>query len=451
MRRLTLTLGLRFDYFHDSFPEQRLSPGQFVPTRNIVLAGTDGVRWKDIEPRSGLAFDLFGDGTTALKLSLNRYMASQDLGGSFGQSLGPAARLVGSTNRSWNDANRNFVPDCDLTNPVANGECGAMDNPDFGSIRPGTTYDPDVLRGWSKRQNNTEFSAGVQRQILSRVSLDVSYFRRWFGNLLVTDNLAVAPSDYDPFSITAPAHPSLPSGGGYVISGLYDLKPGAFGRAARNVVTFADKYGKQIQHWNGADVSLNVRPRAGVLFAGGTSTGRTSTNNCDVATKLDNPSPLYCGQNQKFNTTVKFLGQYMIPRIDVQLVGSFQSLPGPAIVANYTASNAEVSPSLGRSLAGGERNVTVNLVAPGTMYGERRNQIDLRFGKILNFGRARVTPSLDLYNVTNANPVLGLSSAFGNCGSWIVLNVKRTSSAVTGCGSSCEESCQNTSSLSVRV
>jgi hypothetical protein len=289
-----------------------------------------------------------------------------------------------------------------------------MDNPDYGSLRPGTTYDPDVLRGWGKRQNNTEFSAGVQRQILPRVSLDVSYFRRWFGNLLVTDDLAVSPSDYDPFNITAPAHPSLPGGGGYVISGLYDLKPSAFGRAARNVVTFADKYGKQIQHWNGVDVSLNARPRDGVLLAGGTSTGRTSTNNCDVVAKLDNPSPLYCEQNQKFNTAVKFLGQYQIPRIDVQLVGSFQSLPGPMITANYTATNAVVSPSLGRNLAGGANNVTVNLVAPGTMYGERRNQLDLRFGKILRFARFRATPSLDLYNVTNANPVLTLSSTFGN-------------------------------------
>jgi hypothetical protein len=412
--RATLTLGLRYDYFHDSFPEQRLGPGQFVPTRDIVLAATDGVRWKDIEPRSGLAYDLFGNGTTALKLTLNKYMASQDLGGTFGQALGPAARLVASANRSWNDANRNFVPDCELTNPVANGECGAMDNPDFGSIRPGTTYDADVLRGWGKRSSNWEVSAGVRRQILPRVSLDVSYFRRWFNNLLVTDDLAIAPADYDTFSITAPVDPRLPDGGGYSISGLYDLKPAAFGRPARSVVTFADNYGKQIQHWNGFDISVNARPRDGVLLAGGTSTGRTSTNNCDVVTKLDNPSPLYCEQNQKFLTNVKFLGQYQIPRIDVQLVGTVQSLAGSPIIANYTATNAVISPSLGRNLAGAANNVTVNLVEPGTMYGERRNQVDVRLVKVLRFGRTRVMPSLDVYNVTNANPVLTQSSTYAN-------------------------------------
>jgi hypothetical protein len=414
VHRATLTLGLRYDYFHDSFPEQRLGPGQFVPTRDIVLAATDGVRWKDIEPRSGLAYDLFGNGTTALKVTLNKYMASQDLGGTFGQALGPAARLVASANRSWNDANRNFVPDCELTNPVANGECGAMDNPDFGSIRPGTTYDPDVLRGWGKRSSNWEVSAGVRRQVLPRVSVDVSYFRRWFNNLLVTDDLAVAPADYDTFTITAPVDARLPNGGGYPISGLYDLKPGAFGRPARSVVTFADNYGKQIQHWNGVDISVNARPRDGVLLAGGTSTGRTSTNNCDVVTKLDNPSPLYCEQNQKFLTNLKFLGQYQIPRIDVQLVGTVQSLSGPPIAANYTATNAVISPSLGRNLAGGANNVTVNLVEPGTMYGERRNQVDFRLVKVLRFGRTRVMPSLDLYNVTNANPVLTQSSTYAN-------------------------------------
>jgi hypothetical protein len=131
-------------------------------------------------------------------------------------------------------------------------------------------------------------------------------------------------------------------------------------------------------------------------------------------TKLDNPSPLYCKQDQKFLTTVKFLGQYMIPRIDVQIVGNIQSLPGPVILANYTATNAVVSPSLGRNLAGGANNVTIGLVEPGTMYGKRRNQIDLRFGKILTFGRTRVTPSLDLYNISNANPVLTQSNTFAN-------------------------------------
>ena len=51
------------------------------------------------------------------------------------------------------------------------------------------------------------------------------------------------------------------------------------------------------------------------------------------------------------------------------------------LAANYAAPNAAVAPSLGRNLSGNAPNVTVNLVAPGTMYGDRINQLDLRVGQ----------------------------------------------------------------------
>jgi hypothetical protein len=71
-----------------------------------------------------------------------------------------------------------------------------------------------------------------------------------------------------------------------------------------------------------------------------------------------------------------------------------------------------VSPSLGRNLAGGAANVTVSLVQPGSLHGSRLNQVDLRFGKILKFGRTRSTLSLDLYNLLNSSPVLTQSNAY---------------------------------------
>jgi hypothetical protein len=296
-----------------------------------------------------------------------------------------------------------------------------MENTDFGSSRPGTTYDPDTLTGWGKRDNNWQFSAGVQHAILPRVSLDVSYFRTWFGNFIVTDNRAVGPADFDRFSISAPVDSRLPGGGGYTIGGLYDLKPAAFGRPADNLLTFADNYGEQTNHWNGMDVTINARPRAGLTIQGGTSTGRRTTDNCEIQEKVPEmilsssttaPNIPYCHVTEAFLTQVKFLATYTVPRIDVQLSGTFQSIPGRQILANYTATNAVVAPSLGRNLSGGANNVTVGLVAPGTMYGERLNQLDLRFGKILKFGRTRATASIDLYNALNASPVLTQSAAF---------------------------------------
>jgi hypothetical protein len=412
VKRLTVTVGLRYDYFHISHPEQTVGPAEFAPTRNLVFPATDGVRWHDLSPRGGLAYDIFGDGKTALKISLNKYLAGQDGTTVFGRGMSPAERIVTSVNRSWRDANANFVPDCALLDPVANGECGAMDNLDFGSTRPGLTADPDTLRGWGKREYNWQFSTGVQRELLPRISMEVSYWRTWFGNLLVTDNRAIGPSDHDEFRITAPLDARLPDGGGYVIPGLYDIRPEKFGVPADNYLTFAKNFGKQIDHWNGVDVTINARPRPGLLLQGGTTTERRTTDNCEVVTKVDNPSPLFCRVEGTFLTQLKLLGTYTVPRVDVQVSASLQNTPGAAIAANYNAPNAVVAPSLGRNLAGGASNVTVNLVEPRTMYGERMNQLDLRISKILRAGRTRTTASLDLYNAFNSSSMLALSSAF---------------------------------------
>jgi hypothetical protein len=166
------------------------------------------------------------------------------------------------------------------------------------------------------------------------------------------------------------------------------------------------------------DFSVNLRAGGGLTLQGGMSTGRTTTDNCEIVDQLPEVSPLtprdYCHADTKFLTQVKFLSAYVIPRVDVQVSGSFQSIPGPEIAANYVASSALVAQSLGRSLAGGEANVTVNIIEPGTMYGERLNQLDMRVGKILRFGRNSTSFNLDIFNVLNGNAVTTESPAFGN-------------------------------------
>lgn len=120
-----------------------------------------------------------------------------------------------------------------------------------------------------------------------------------------------------------------------------------------------------------------------------------------------------CHQQSRFLTQLKLLGTYTVPRIDVQVSATVQSVPGPEILANYTATNAVVAPSLGRNLSGGAANTTVGLVEPGTMYGQRSNQMQLRVAKIPRYGGTRATTSVDVYNVFNVNPLLTHSNAFG--------------------------------------
>ena len=112
-------------------------------------------------------------------------------------------------------------------------------------------------------------------------------------------------------------------------------------------------------------------------------------------------------------TQVKLLGTYLLPKVDVNVAATFQSVPGRRSRRTTSPPNALVQPSLGRPLSGGAANVTVNLIAPGTMYGERANQLDLRFSKVFKFGDGRrATVNLDIYNMLNASPVMQENSAF---------------------------------------
>ena len=437
--QLTASGGLRYDYFADTFPDQTIGPGNFIPNRNIVFAKRDGVTWNDIEPRLGVAYDLFGDGRTALKASVNKYLSGDGSGGPFGIGAAPANNMVSSTTRSWNDANRNYVPDCNLNSPLANGECGAMANQDFGSPLSTVAFDPDLATGWGRRTYNWQFSTGVQHEILPRMSVSLDYWRTVFGNFVVVDHRAYDQSDFDTFSITVPKDPRLPGGGGYTLSGLYDVKPTAFGRPASGLVARSDKYGKMTEHWNGIDVTLSARPRNGLLLQGGTSSFRRSTNNCEVVKQVAaepppdrggalptyNPGGVlpttstligaqFCDAPGTFLTQFKMLGSYTIPRVDVRASVSLQNLPGPEILATFPATNAVIQPSLGRPLAGGANNVPVALVAPRSMFGERMNQLDVRFGKLLRFGRTRANVGVDIYNALNSNAVLAVNDAFAS-------------------------------------
>ncbi len=434
--RMTLGLALRYDYFGTSFPEQIVGPSPLTPTRNITFPETPNTSWKDLTYRTGLSYDLFGTGKTAVKVAANKYLLGQTLNALGGVDTNPVARMVNSTNRSWTDANRNFVPDCSLTTPAANGECGPMANPAFGTAAPAASFDPDLMGGFGNRTYNWEFSAGVQHELMPRVALDVGYYRRIWGNFRVTDNLALSPADFTQFNITAPSDARLPGGGGYTLTGLYDVRPEAFTRPTQNLNTLSDKYGKQIEHWNGFDIVLNARLENGLTMQAGTSTGKTTQDNCEIVAQLPEMNlatanvtvfpatatnawrpAQFCHEEGPFQTQFKGYGVYTIPRIDLQISGTFRSTPSAPVMANLAATNAFLgtNSTLGRPLSGGVANMTIALLSPEQTldnYIPRRNELDVRFGKIIRVGRTRNVISLDLFNALNSDALISVNQNF---------------------------------------
>jgi hypothetical protein len=410
-KRLTISAGLRLDIFNTSYPDQSVEAGPFVGPRSAT--GASVLKWTDLNPRLGASYDLFGNGKTAVKWSLSRYIGQEGVNST--EANIPYIGALNTNTRSWNDSNGDRVPQGDPLNPAANGELGPSMNRNFGTGIPSITYDPDRLRGFGSRFYNWETSAGVQHELLPRVGVSAMYFRRSYGNFPLFDNRAVGPDDYDPYCITAPVDSRLPGGGGHQICGLYDLNPSKVGQVD-NYATLASKHGEQQEVYTGFDFSINARVSQRLLLQGGTSTGRTMTDTCDAGLKVDSPSDLYCHTETPFLTSVKFLASYTLPW-GVQVAGTFQNEPGAMIIANYIARNTEIAPSLGRNLSSGAFGTAViNIVEPGTLYGDRMTQLDFRVAKMLDIGRSKARLSFDVYNALNGNAPLSMNNSFGTDG-----------------------------------
>jgi hypothetical protein len=317
--------------------------------------------------------------------------------------------VVNTVTRQWIDANRNFVPDCDLISLDLNGECGAVNNRAFGqTTTPSSVMDEDLLHGWGHRpQVNWEYSAGIQHELFPNVSVNVGYFHRTWSRFLATDNLLTGPSDYDPYCTIAPVDPDLPGGGGFEICGLYDIDPDMFGRVS-NFVTLADNFGEQTEVYQGLDLTVSARLEE-TTITGGVNLGRVETDDCTVVT--DSPQKRFCHQTPPFFLPdLKISAARSLPW-DLQVSATFQSSPGPPITASYTIRSTQTI-GLGRPLSAG--TATVALVEPGTMYNDRVNQVDARITKALRLGsRTRLRLMADAYNLFNAATALTHNNTYG--------------------------------------
>lgn len=424
--RITLQGALRYDHAWSYFPEQNVGPVRFFPNA-VTYPRTTGVEgYHDLWPRGGVAYDLFGTGKTSLKLNMGRYLEAAQNGGLF-IALNPTSRLSTTTTRAWTDQNRNYIADCDLMNPnnqdlrASGGDlCGPNANANFGTQTFESTLDPALLSGWDVRAGDWQWGASVQHEVLPRMSVEVGYQRRWLLNNVVTDNRTRGPEDHTEFGVNVPVDSRLPGGGGGVLGGLYNVTPLAATRLNDNYQTLDSNYGDWAQVANSLNVNVTARMRSGLMLQGGLNTGKSNNDYCEVRQAIpewtvvlaQNPTNPWCDTSTGWVTRATALGSYTIPKIEVQVAGTLRSDQGAPLAANWTAPNS-ATVGLNRPFAGvGGQTITVNLIEPGTLYGDRVTQIDMRFAKILRFGRTRTTVGVDVYNIANSAAVLTYNQTF---------------------------------------
>jgi hypothetical protein len=204
------------------------------------------------------------------------------------------------------------------------------------------------------------------------------------------------------------------------------IKESGFGRVD-NYYTFASDYGDVTSYWHGLDMTVNARMSNGLTMQGGFSTGAGVRDICDITADL--PELLgsqqisSCKVNEVWLWNWRGLANYIVPKIDVQVSAILRSQAntspggtvasnGASLSANYAISTAQVQAILGRPLAGNVANMTVDLTLPGELYPDRVNSVDMRFAKILRFGRTRTNVGIDLYNMLNANTGTAFQQTF---------------------------------------
>jgi hypothetical protein len=434
--RLTLNLGLRFDYHNAYVPAQNLAAIPFVAARQYDEI--DNVpNWKDLSPRLGATYDLLANGKTVVRMNWAKYVASEST--NMATLNNRVNTSINQASRSWTDTNGNFLPDCNLSNPALNGECGALNAP-LGSLNVAARYDPSITSGWGVRPNDREISAGIQHQLVPRVAVDFQFTRHAFGNFIASQDINHPPSStFGSFCVTAPGDPRLPGGGGNQICGFMDQNPSTFSTSPFYVVQPASNFGDVSDVYTGYDINANARLPRGGFVSGGASIGHEVTDVCQVAGQAlvgyapvagvlassagtllpfgstfvagaaTTPSTLYCRVSPPFQADIKALGSYPLPWWGLTASATLQNRPGPQILARYTVTSAQAQ-NLGRPLGIG--TAAAQLIAPGTQYGNRVTQVDLRFGKIFRVQRTRVQAAVDIFNVVNSSGVLTLNTTY---------------------------------------
>jgi len=406
LRRLTVNAGIRYDHHKEYINEQTSGPGPFAPL--ITWPKVENVpNWKDISPRLGLVYDLFGNGKTALKATFNRYVTASTV--VFSTQNNPLT-FNSTATRSWTDSNSDFIPQ--------EVELGPLSNRNFATAVPTTRVDDAIREGWGARPYNWEMSGGIQHQLFTGVGVNASFIRRSYGNFFVTDNFAVTPADYDEFCIAVPSDNRLPNAGGQMCE-LYDLNPTKRG-LQDNLRTDSSNYGEQSETFTGIDAGVNMRLNRRIQIQGGLSTGTnsvtgsTQTSSTKACYVIDSPQALlFCDVKVKWQTGYKFLGTVGLPA-GFDASATFQANPGPEIRANYTITSNQAI-GLGRPLILG--SATIPLVAPGTMFGDRIYQLDVRLSKSFKVRATRIRANLDLANALNSSAVLLQNNAYG--ASWL--------------------------------
>jgi len=434
MNRLTISAGLRWEYLNSQVVSQTAPAGRFVPARTAP-ENLDLPNWKDIAPRFQVVYDLFGNGKTAVKYSINRYNAAQTtaIASGFNPLSSKTSGAVPWTDlnsdgiaqgqRTWN-ADGTVRTDCVYKTPGCELDLTQLAS-NFGLLSDAGTY-----AGYP-RLYSIENAIQVDHELRPRLSVGGAWYHTTFRNQTTTINTAVTPADYTPVQIFNPVDGSPIT--------IYNISSTANSRASANVTSLDPDQRNVVDSY---EFSMRARPKAGAIVFGGVSFERALQKDCKSG-QVQNPN------NSRFCDQFNLEGGYTIPfatnvrlnaswpvKYGITVSGTFQSNDGGAQAlsytiarsgttftrypdgsANYLAAGVPVPACPAPCTPGGVVNstltstaFTVALQPSGVKRYERLNQLDLKFSKNFRVQGVTLMPQLELFNINNSDKVITVAS-----------------------------------------
>jgi len=374
--RLTANLGLRleskFGYLPKlSYPGGRFLPAQtFSPIKNVP-------NFLDLAPRFGMAYDIFGNGRAAVKLSVSRY--DLNIGTEFPERVSPVQNA--SSTVPWNDKNGDLIPQLD--------ELGIGTGFDLGVYN---RYSPDM-----KRPYTNEYSIGLQYQLPGNVLVSGMYFHRDVRRNIGMKNVAVPMESYIPISVIEPTTGRQAT--------VYNLNPAL--RLAKDYLF--NNYSEMDNQFNGFDLSLTRRMNNHWQLFGGLSIG---DNRGDVRGAVDLNDPNNNFRRGPIGNDVplsfKVSGTYELP-VGLTLSGNFQHFTGfPDLQIFQVTQNLIPNVVLTRT------SQAIYMVPRGDIRYPNNNITDLSIAKRFKFHEnMSVSPELGIFNLTNSNVVQSRGNILG--------------------------------------
>ena len=470
--RLTINAGVRYDHFESLINTFRLGGnlqgGRFISQRAAPEIPATPY-WNDLVPRLSATYDLFGDARTALKFSMNKYMRPYASGHAeryspyreisdrrpwfdcvmkpsvhqTGADSEPRAACATAADLAGLPASPEFYLGTNYDGIPQDHEIGLLGNStvfrEGGVAIPASRPDPNL-----QREYNWEYNIGIQHELLPRVSLNVGWYRRVFGDIEARSNAALQTCDFLNAQAGVPCGSWIPFAINFDDPDGHVDRLGAIGQniqlsqqpflafdldpAYRGLVDNLDVTSNiNRNYYNGFEVSLNARlPNGGNIFGGWT----TSQHIQDTCGLVVNPNGVsiedpvrgadegiirggrFCSQSDlgmPFRSDFKVFGAYPLPG-DFEFSGGIQAYSGGERELTWSVPNGYIphgSPTA---------RPTVQLFEPGTNYLSYWTQVDIALRRIFRFGDIESSVQADIYNLMNAAVVVDETESYG--GSW---------------------------------